>query len=442
MRALAFVLVGLFALVQQPEAEALFNEAVEHERAGELSRAIQLRVDLLDRHGESELAEPTLAALAWSHAALAQYEPSAERYEQYARRYPKSKHAPEALQNAYLFRVGLGQTDAALRDLEDYEKLYERENPELAARIFWSRQTLLDTHKQRREHALAYIQRYGRSGSIDRWLVAEATVAQIDWRSSCAEPLLFDSCISLQGTESSPKRCGEPGGDLIVAHPRKSKLAADAQARFGRIISAIHKNSIKIPEYEYERQASFLDAWAMATVYQADADFEDFLRLEVPAKLDPGSVRMQEFVEHELKLATELVERYAGVKQIRSVRWQTVGMSRVGLLYESFARQLGQAKVPSTVRGDAQVKSHCEQLAAWAQPVRDRAIEAWQYCLARATEYQLVDEYSRLCELRLAELDPRHPATHELFGEPSHAPTRLRTVGVLPEDWTSPPGAI
>lgn len=404
-RFIGCVFVGLLALdvhAQEPEDEKLFNEAASRELAGDIGVAVRLRVQLLDRFPQSDLAEPTLVALARTYAAIAYYDDAAERYEQYAQLYPNSKDAPEALQNAYLFRVGLDQTDAALRDLDEYERLYARKDPDMAARIFWSRSELLDTAKQRREHALEYIQRHGRGGSVDRWLVAEAVVAQIDWRSSCAEPLLFDSCITIDDA-------------VVTVHARKRKLASEAQARFDRILSAIQKSSIQIPEYEYERQRSFLDAWAMALVYQADADYEDFLRLGVPKKLDREGSRLREFVEHKLELGTELAERYAAVKAVRSWRWQSVAMARVGMLYETFADQL-------------------DHFGGWAQPLRDKAANAWLYCLVRATEYQYFDEFSRLCELQLAEHNPRnHPAAHELLGEFGHAPTRMRTVGVLTE---------
>jgi hypothetical protein len=449
--------------------ELLFNAAVCSEFAGAIGMAIALRAALLEHHPQSNLAEPTLAGLAFWYAAIAHYDDAAERYEQYAARYPHSKDTPDALQNAYLFRLGLDQTDAALENLDDYEQLYEREDPDKAAQIFWSRRELLDSARERREHAVAYIERHGKAVSVDRWLVAEAVVAQIDWRSSCSEPLLFDSCITIErrgrrprvpGMSASmradvarmraqrpgkkPERCGGPGYAIVTVHAREQELAKQAQARFDRILSALGKSGpIQIPEHEPWRRASFLDAWAMALVYRADAKYEKFLRRDLPADLKPDRtqrryeqaiVRLGTFTTKKEDLGEELADQYAAVDAVASPHWQLVAAARVGMLYESFADQLEHAKVPGGLVDRAQLEDYCGLLGAWAQPLRQHAIEAWGRCIERSTQLELFGEFSRLCELRLADLDPRHPATHELFGEPGPGPTRMRTVGVLPDE--------
>jgi hypothetical protein len=487
----ADVFVELYNEFESDDRAALllFNAAECSESGGMVGQAVQLRIALLERHRESELAAGTLLALAGSYASIAYYEKAAERYEQYAGSHAKNAETPDALQNAYLFRVGLGQTEAALQDLDDYERLYARKDGDKAARIFWSRRDLLESATQQREHALAYLDHHGHADR-DRSLVAEAVIAQIDWRRSCTEPLLFDSCISverngrrkwLRGISAPdqakvarvraeqadkpykpPKRCGGPGLAIVTVHARKQKLAADAQARFGRILSAIRKgNPIEIPEHEVERKREFADAWAMAMVYQADVLYEEFLRLELPDDLElfidrdlrdtsvlaqarlykaqlgryeDSAKALSMFLGQKQDLGGEAMNRYLAVKTTGSPKWQMAAAARMGMLSDSIADQLEHAKIPRSLRSEREIRMHCDHLAIQAEPFREQAIAAWSYCVEKSTVYQFFDESSRLCEARLAELDPwRYPATNELFGESVYAPTRMRTVGLLPE---------
>jgi tetratricopeptide (TPR) repeat protein len=434
----ATILIDLYNdFPDSSQADVLLHKAAHcSEAAGMVGQAVQIRTALINRYPNSHLAEPTLLTLAESYAAIAYYEDAARRYEQFAKQYPNSPEAPDAWQNAYLFRAGLSQTDEALQDLDEWQRLYERGYPEKAAKIFWSRRHHLETSEQQREHALAYLQRY-RNTPRDLSLVAEAVIAQIDWRSSCTEPLLHDSCISIERVEQAdtpgklPKRCGGARRAIITVHAREPKLAAEAQARFQRILAAIHNKArpIGIPIEAVQRQSDFDDAWAMAMVYQADAKFEDFLRLEPPDSVQ----RPTAFVDQKLALAETLHHRYA-VEVSDSLHWGLVAVGREAMLLESFAEQIDHARVPRSLRDPQQIQAHCDQLADVAAPIRERAIAAYVSCIERSTEFQFFNESSRMCEARLAGLDPlRYPETRELFGESVYASTRMRTVGVLPE---------
>jgi len=248
------------------------------------------------REPEPELDDDTLHELAQAHANTAEYEQAATHFEQFAKQAGEDVRAPEALQNAYLFRLGLGQRDAAKRDLVAYQHLYEpdqRDDPEKVAQIFWSQHDLLDSTKDQRKHAIAYLANFEEEGGLDRALVAEAVIAQIDWRRSCPKPLLMDSCISISreampsAKPKRPERCGLPSQSIVTVHRRNSKLAAAAQERFEKIdkLAARGKN-IDILEGDRPRLERFKAAWAMAIVYRADAQYEEFLALELPDDLD------------------------------------------------------------------------------------------------------------------------------------------------------------
>lgn len=405
----------------------------------------------------------TLYALAESYAATARYEESAKLYEQFAEQERSDVRAPVALHNAYLFRLGLDQRDAAKRNLVAYQRFYERANPRTVAAIFWSQHDLLDSTKAQRKHALEYLATFDHDGGLDRVIVAQAVVAQIDWRRSCRQPLLFDSCIAIE-REATPrtktKRCGLPTQGIVTVHRRDTKLAASAQDRFKTILKLVRKRQRANPEGEGKHEPDFADAWAMAIVYQADAQYEEFFRIDVPEDLDfvlgPGRnsgdrvaerrykaqlekredsyKRLRSFFEQKLELGGELQNRYFEVKSTGSPYWTIVAAARVASLLQNFADQLQRAKLPARVRSVDSIKAYCDSLAEHAKPVEEQALHAWSYCVERSTDYQFFTEFSRLCEAEVQARDPKsYPATHELFGESVYAGTGLASVGVLPE---------
>lgn len=310
-----------------PKASTLLWNAAEcSDAAYQVGQAIQLRKALLERYPDSEHARDTLKFLAESYQAVAYYDDAATRYEEFAEKYPKDGESANALQNAYLFRLGLGQEKKAKDNLVKYESVYKKKDIDKAAKIFWSEHDLLKSVGAKRTHAEEYLKVYGKKGGLDRAVVAEAVIAQVDWRRSCDEPLLYDSCISvkrkraLSGVEEiekrrkleekakkkaeeeakaekageelkkpkfrPPKNCGSATQGIITVHTRGKKRREQAQARFKNILKMVGKGKVEIPADDIKRTEDFKNAWAMSMVYVADAKYEEYLKIEMPEDLD------------------------------------------------------------------------------------------------------------------------------------------------------------
>ncbi|MFO7566699.1 MAG: hypothetical protein R6X02_28910 [Enhygromyxa sp.] len=472
----------------------LWNAADCSDAAYQVGQAIQLRTALLDRFPDSEHAKDTLHFLAESYQAVAYYDQSAERYEQFATDYAKDEKASDALQNAYLFRLGLGQESKAKENLAKYESIYKKKDIKKAARIFWSQHELLESDGAKRSHAEQYLKTYGTKGGLDRAVVAEAVIAQIDWRRSCEEPLLYDSCITVQrkrvlsgveaiekrkkmeakakkaeeeaeksGTKKRfrpPKHCGSPTQGIITVHRRGKKRREAAQARFKKILKMVGSGKgVEIPEEEKKRVEDFKNAWAMAIVYRADEKYESYLTIEMPkdldfvvedwrkdtgipswekkykeqlAKAEDSKKRVGEFFEKKMKLGKELQDEYAAVKGTGSPYWVLAGAARTASVLQNFADQLYRAEVPSDFRSQEQVWAYCDALADQAGPVEEQALAAYTYCIERSTEFQFFNDFSRLCEEELQQRDAeKYPATNEMFGVSIYTASRIEKVGVL-----------
>ncbi|MBK6920092.1 MAG: hypothetical protein IPH07_22020 [Deltaproteobacteria bacterium] len=465
-----------------PRADALlFNAARCLEAAQRVGHAVKLRKELLASFPASPLFRQTLRELGENYHAIAFYDDAAQRYEQYAEKFPEDAFAPDALRNAYLFRLGRGDDDAAKSDLDRYESIYRAKDPMMAAKIFWSKHALVGDAEQRLAHARAYLAQYGSKGGVDRAVVAEAAAGQILWRQSCSKELSFDSCIGVRrrrATTGETQRrkaeafrsrvasrrgdggqsfCGTETQAIITVHARDPKLVAAAQKHLARALELARK--AKPPEDDSARVEAFHNAVGLAMVYTADADYERYLALEIPGDLwfgaeqqawkrgQPGKLGRQyeaalaretkarksfsEYFARKVELGRVLLERYGKVADSGSKHWTLAAAARAALVHRNFADQLYRAPIPENLRRAEEREAYCDALAEQADPELGAAAEALRYCLARSTEYAFFNEFSRMCEEELQQSDANaFPATNEAFARASFTAVVMDRVGV------------
>jgi hypothetical protein len=460
----------------------LFNAARCFEAAYLLGNAVKTRRALLDTFPDSQHYQQTLREIGENYQAIAYYAEAADRFEQYASKFQKDDFSADALRNAYLFRLGLGDEEKAQANLVKYEDLYKRKDPKTAAKIFWSKHSLLDTDEKRMQHARAYIKTYGGKGGSDRQAVAEAAIGQILWRQSCDKELLYDSCLTIKRSKATageetrkkadklrkkgkkgkqkdeiPKYCGSATQGIITVHKRDAKLASEAQGHFASVVRLASKKA-DIPADDNERAEAYKNALGMAMVYKADQKYEEYLRISIPeglefnvepwkqgsgvpkwereykeqvAKNEESKKRFKEFYDSKNKLGAELIEAYANVKTSQSPYWVLAAAARAAVLSQNFADQLYRADVPESIKTEDEYFAYCDQLATYAEDSEKRAVGAFTYCLEKSTEFQFFNQFSRMCEEELQQRDPNaYPATNEMFGTSIYTDSRLDVVGV------------
>jgi hypothetical protein len=415
----------------------LWNAADCSDAAYMVGQAIGLREALLSRHPDSKHAKDTLHNLAGSYQAIAEYEKASERFESFAEKYKKDKRTADALQNAYLFRIGLGSEEKGLANLKKYEGLYKKKDPKTAAKIFWSRHDLLDTEKERRDHAEQYIKTYGKRGGVDRLVVAEMVIGQQDWRASCDEELLYDSCMSverkraLSGAEEiekrkklearlarqearekarekagkkekkkkfkPPKYCGSATQGIVTVHARKDKKSKAAQSRFGKVLKLAGKG-VSIPKEEEKRANDFKNAWGMAMVYRSDIKYEEYMQLEMPGDLDfnveewkntEAMPKWQKEYKEQVKKKEDSVKRFGEFYE-----------KKIGLgteLKENYAKVKGTGSPYWVLAASARTamvnQNFADQLYRAEVPRSFKTQEqVWAYCDALADQAQPVQD--------------------------------------------------
>lgn len=469
----------------------IWNAAECYEAAFLLGQSVRWRKFLLEKFPSSEHYQKTLSNLAGNYQAIAMYDKAAANMEMYAEKYIKDKQSPDFLRNAYLFRLGLGQDEAATADLTKYEGLYKKDNPDLAAKIFWSKHDILKTDEEKLKHAEEYLKVYGKNGGLDRRIVAEANIGQILWRQSCEKGLLYDSCISIKRKKAQagdkaraqaealkkkakkvadkknagsskkqeiPEFCGAPTSGIITVLDRNKKKADEAQKYFDSVLK-LAKGTVKIAEDDRDRKEDYVNAVAMSGVYKADRQYEEYLRIEMPGglsffveewkkdsglpkwekeykeqlkKKEDSEKRFLDFYKKKTEIGQELQKQYdAIVAAKQSPYWMLAAAARSAMVSQNYADQLYRAEVPKEFKTEDQAYAFCDALGDKALPIQEDAVKKFSYCLERSTTFQFFNEFSRLCEEELQQREPdKYPSTDEMFGISQYTGSRPDRVDV------------
>ncbi|MBA3546970.1 MAG: tetratricopeptide repeat protein [Nannocystis sp.] len=452
----AFLAIHLRAPDGPRASTALFNAAQCLEAAYLSPAATQAYERLLALYPQSEHAWKTREYLVEIYLAIARFDDAARHAERYAKLYPKDFRTEDMLRAAYRVRVGLGQKDRALAALDALEQGLRRDNPERAAQFFWMRRELLTHDDERLEHAMTYLERHGKTGGLDRRIVAEATVGQLLWRRACAKGLDFDLCAAVgRGPPEFSDQGRRSGSDRIVARrrpssspappptcselsitrgalfPRAQKDSVEAQRWFAEVLQGARRR-IMIPEDASERRRAFADAVAMASVYIANRGFEELLAVlgEVSDAPDPG--RLPELLARSQRLAGELEKQYAEViAQKTSIVWSIAAAARIGQIAEFRGDALLRREVPRTHHDKTRSRVYCATMREQAAPFYKFADAAYERCLELSITSGTFTDFSRLCEEALNYRDPvGFPRTPEYINRPGLQWTRPIVVGV------------
>src|SRR5262249_5599612 len=118
--------------------QVLYNAAKAFQAARLLAKAIAVRKLLVDPRynlDKTAIAKKAVYEIGGNYQAIAVYDEAAAWYERYAHDTPTLDKAADALQDAIVMRLGLGQEESALRDAELFEKQYRQKHPALAAQV-------------------------------------------------------------------------------------------------------------------------------------------------------------------------------------------------------------------------------------------------------------------------------------------------------------------
>ncbi|MFN3201888.1 MAG: tetratricopeptide repeat protein [Bradymonadia bacterium] len=348
--------------------KSYYNAALNFEREKEMENAIQARLKLVNNCIGSELVPKALYSIAANLHALAIYSQASKFYEIYAQRYPDKQDARVALQNAAVFRQGLGDYDQAIKDYTTFMKMVGSKKK--AAKIYFNMGLIFEKQSQWKkviDHYNAYLKSYAGGGTPDLALEAYVHVG--------------NAYLKLNNRRAADKQ-------FATAYKTFAKMKVSQK-------KALTKKG--------------LNAVAEARFQMGEAVFNEFNKVQLKVKPYRNVGRfvkaMGAIIAKKTKLIAEARDIYVEVIQFKSANWAIAALARIGQMFQGLAEDVYNAPAPR-VFNEEQVEIFKGQMAEKGSVLESKAVEAYIRTLKKAQELNWFNEWSDLVERQLAKLKP------------------------------------
>lgn len=410
--------------------ELLYNAAIDFETGYQIGQAIYVRNLLIETYPSHELAKKAIYLTGANFHAIAWYDNAAQWYERFAREFAaedgsgcrpdevSSNRCPiahQALMNATLFRLGLGQIDQAKADAELFARNYGRTKPYDTARIQYAIGSYYEHREQWDQVVLyysKYIRDYGRTAPPHLLLQAQA---------------LRGRAYRLEGRNDRHR-------EMIDSYTQAARLWDP-----GRIAEGLERQGVPVAERARILQDT-VNAAAEAFFYLAEEKFTAVQAIRFPAYSGGANdQRIMQWIQREFlpwgqrrsaAVQAAIVEynKVRNVKvtltvegnavEIYSPPWQTAAARRTGQMYREVVDAFRNVPIPEVVDQNPELyEIYIGALEGQAEPLLNSARDAFLFCLNQSTSARWFSSWSRECEEELARIDPaQYPPAVELRG--------------------------
>ncbi len=448
-----------------PDAEdadvVLYNAGVCFELGRSIGAALVMFRQLNELFPDSPQAQKALERLGTNYAQIAFYSQAADKLEEYARRFGGEKDAYEALWDAVFYRKGIGDDEKAIENTNFFIRQYGKKQQVKAAEAMFGLTSIYEKkgdEEQVIKHLNSYLKQYGRKGGVDRRIIAHTKIGMILWKQSCPARGVNESCVRVRRERSIasrdrkkkkrkrgitlPTQCGPESKlqtKVVYRDPRKVRAA---EKEFKAAIKLFSKGRAlkKIPgkgAANAARQALAIRYYTAAKFYLAEQEYEAFLDVDFPKKLDfdPRNPRkrkksekaFKEWLKDKTKLSVKASKMYNEVRETTGggAEYAIAAASRMGQVAQNFSDALFTAQIPKDVRSgrfaEDKVDAYCDELTTAAQPLENRSVEAFGFCLGLSTKLNWFNNWSRLCEKELGQIRPAEfPTAAEMRAAPNN----------------------
>jgi tetratricopeptide (TPR) repeat protein len=370
--------------------EIVYNMARAYQAGRLLAKSIVARKILLNpAYGmqDTDLAKKAIYEIGGNYQAIAVYDKAAEYYELYAERTKyRGEMADQALSDAVVLRLGLGQERQALDDAATFRKKYGARKPKQAAQIafaiaahYGSQSDWNDVRKSLYGAALRLIDR---SAALDVRLQAHALLARAyhNLKRKAQADSEYRKVVGLwKDPAKSEKAIRDAGG---------------GNRELGRALESVGEGLF----YFAEQRKAKVDALGFPK-YKGKKDKEGITK-HIGTKVKDWYIKKQ-------KLIKEVSLEYVKIINLQPVpppRWVIAAGSQVGEMWGKFVKDFRSAPIPKEWEKDWEIKTaYYGSLDDASAPFKIQAKGAYNVCLGYSVKYQYFDEFSRDCEKWLAQ---------------------------------------
>jgi tetratricopeptide (TPR) repeat protein len=347
--------------------KALFNSSVAWDKVGETKKADEMRKKLMNEYKDSELGADVTYYIAKRYEQKTAYKKAAQMLAAFVKKYPNDKRVRDALFNAAVFYVGVGDVKEGNKLREEYLAKYGKlkEGEKEASSIYYS---------IARDLELA-----------GRW--TDAAKRYEDFTKNFPKsPQVWDALHN----ESAIRR------DKLRQTTQADKLDGTI---LGTYESAKRKGAADVPP-----QAAL---YASLIAFQRiDKDYNEYKKLKIKAPNVKDPKPFQRSVEDKAKAREKLIKEYTAiVTRYQQADSTIASMYRIAEAWDEFIQAIVGVPCP---RGLPQevcsiLKEEFEKMVA--QP-RESAMAAYKTCVNKSNELNTFTVYSTKCVKALEALAP------------------------------------
>jgi hypothetical protein len=397
--------------------EIVYNMARAYQASRLLAKAIQVRLTILlnKTYGlqDSPLAKKALYEIGGNYQAIAVYDKASEFFERYCEATAfKGEFADQALSDAVVLRLGIGHDEQAIKDANNYNKYYGAKKPAQTAQI-----------------AFAIAAHYGEKkdwGNVEKKLSGASmklidTKATLDVRAQ-AHALLGRTYVKANKGQiasreyAAVRKLWDDPKAGVAAIEALDEDANAKQRRLGRALEAVGEALFFFAE---EKKAK-VDKVAFPE-YKGVGTKE--------AVLKHIQTKVKDWIGKKRPLIDEASAEYVKIVNLQPVpppKWVIAAGSRVGDMWGKFVKEFRAAPIPDGIKKDYELRTaYYGSLDEASEPQKQAAKGAYKTCLGYSVKYQYFDEFSRNCEVWLAD---NYKNEFHVVDEFRGAPNRVNSV--------------
>ncbi len=396
--------------------EIVYNMARAYQASRLLAKSISTRMILLDpKYGlsKTELARKAMYEIGGNYQAIAVYDKAAEWFERYAKDTSfKGEMADQAVSDAVVLRLGLGQEQEAIDDASNFNKYFGARKPAQAAQIAFAVAAHYGEKKDWENCAKRLTQSMGtidKQATLDVRVQAHALLARA-----------YSNTKREANAATEYKKVAGAWKDPAKAVQEIQSIAGEGDdaktRRLGRALEAVGEALF----FFAEQKKSKVDSVAFPE-YKGPGDKE--------AVLKHINTKVKDWIGKKRPLIEDASNEYKKIVDLQPVpppRWVIAAGSRVGQMWGQFVKEFRAAPVPESFKKDYELRNaYYASLDEASEPQKQTAKGAFETCLGYSVKYQYFDDFSRRCEEWLAE---QYKTEYHLIDEFRGSPNRVNSA--------------
>ncbi len=395
--------------------EILYNMARSYQAGRLLAKSISARKILLDpKYGleKKPLAYKAMYEIGKNYQAIAVYNAAADWFEKYAKETSyKGESADQAVSDAVVLRLGLGQDAEAIDGAANFNRYYGGKKPKEAAQIAFA---VAAHYGEKKDWANVIKRLTGGMNIIDRQATLDIRVQ--------AHALLARAYLN---TKRTPNAAGEYR-KVVAAWKDPDKAANDIKSiegesedakirRLGRALEAVGESLF----FFAEEKKNLVDKVKFPE-YKGKGDMAE-VKKHIETKVKEWITKKRPLIEQ----ASAEYKKIVDLQPVPPPRWVISAGSRVGQMWGRFVEEFRAAPIPDSIKKDYELRTaYYGALDDASEPQKQTARGAFETCLGYSVKYQYFDEFSRTCEEWLAK---NYKSEYHLIDEFRGSPNRVNS---------------